>query len=39
MNVEFKLNNTLNKSQIEYDYFNQKDNCLDKLTVKMSSNR
>ena len=31
MNVEIELNNTLNKSQIELDYFNQRDNCLDKL--------
>ena len=34
MNVEIELNNTLNKSQIELDYFNQRDNCLDKLTMK-----
>ena len=34
MNVEIELNNTLNKSQIELDYYNQRDNCLDKLTMK-----
>ena len=34
MNVEIELNNTLNKSQIELEYFSQKDNCLDKLTMK-----
>ena len=34
MNVEIELNNTLNKTQIELDYFNQRDNCLDKLTMK-----
>ena len=37
MNVEIAwiiLNNTLNKSQIEFDYYNQRDNCLDKLTMK-----
>ena len=35
MNVEIELNSTLNKiSQIELDYFNQGDNCLDKLTMK-----
>ena len=32
--MEIELNNTLNKSQIELDYFNQRDNCLDKLTMK-----
>ena len=26
VNVEIELNNTLNKSQIEFDYYNQKDN-------------
>ena len=34
MNVEIELNNTLNKSQIKLDYYNQRDNCLDKLTMK-----
>ena len=34
MNVEIDLNNTLNKTKIELDYFNQRDNCLDKLTMK-----
>ena len=34
MNVEIELNNTINKSQTEFDYFNQRDNCLDKLTMK-----
>ena len=28
MNVEIELNNTLNKSQIELDYFNQRDNII-----------
>ena len=34
MNVEIEMNNTLNKSQIEIDYFNHRGNCLDKLTMK-----
>ena len=34
MNVEIELNNTLKKAQIELDYFSQRDNCLDKLTMK-----
>ena len=29
MNVEIELNNTLNKTQIELDYFNERDNCLE----------
>lgn len=28
MNVEIKLNNTLNKSQLEFDYVIQKDKLL-----------
>ena len=32
--MEIELNNTLNKTKIELDYFNQRDNCLDKLTMK-----
>ena len=34
MNVEIELISTLNKSQIELVYFNQRDNWLDKLTMK-----
>ena len=34
MNVEIELKNTLNKSQIELDYYNRRDNCLDKLKMK-----
>ena len=30
----YELSNTLNKSQIELDYYNQRENCLDKLTMK-----
>ena len=29
-----QLNNTFNKSQIKLDYYNQRGNCLDKLTMK-----
>ena len=34
MNVEIELKNTLNKSQIELDYYNRRDNCSDNFKMK-----
>ena len=34
MNVEIELKNTLNKSQIELDYYNQRNNCSDNFKMK-----
>ena len=34
MNLEIKLNNTVNKTQIEFNYYIQKEDCLDKLPME-----
>ena len=34
INMEIELSISVNKNRIEFEYFIQKDNCFDKLTMK-----